>query len=574
MLLLSSGLFLLPAGWFSGISRAAEGQELAPEKIEFFEKRVRPVLVNNCAKCHNPDAMVAGLDLTTAEGFRRGGESGPLIDPEHPERSRLLLATGYEEKLKMPPAGRLRADELGVLETWVRMGAPWPGGPRADQVAAPRSTRVFTEEEKRFWAFQSVAHPEIPRTSPDQSGAGSSIDRFILAGLAVKGLAPAGPADRLTLLRRATYDLTGLPPTEAEIQAFEADRSPDAFARVVDRLLASPRYGEKWGRHWLDVARYADSTGNDEDHRYPHAWRYRDYVIGAFNRDLPYDQFVREQLAGDLLPAEGGGEVNRQGIVATGFLALGPKALAQQDKTRMLYDVYDEQVEVTGKAFLGLTISCARCHNHKFDPILTRDYYGMVSIFASTRSFRDPNAFVSQPLSKPLVTRAEYGRYQTALDAWKAGQKRLQLALETIVDTQKEARVASLGTRLADYMLAARQVYHSGGATSEVAASRQLDPEVLTRWAGYLKPGDDPRQHLLAWHQAEDPAAEARAYQRSFLKRLAGWQSGLAEWREKYRLALAQDGALPDRPTFVSGEDRFFAEIYLDKKGPFSVDEG
>ena len=580
MLLLSSGLVLLPAGWFSGVSRAADGQNLTPEKVEFFEKRVRPLLVKSCAKCHNPDAMVAGLDLTTAEGFQKGGESGSLIDREHPERSRLLLVTGYEEKLKMPPAGRLREDELGTLVTWVRMGAPWPGSPRAGEVAvavtAPRSTRPFTEEEKRFWAFRSVGHPEIPAvaTSPEQAWARSPIDRFVLAGLAGKGLSPAGPADRLTLLRRATYDLTGLPPTEAEILAFNADESPEAFAKVVDRLLASPRYGEKWGRHWLDVARYADSTGNDEDHRYPHAWRYRDYVIGAFNRDLPYDRFVREQLAGDLLPAEDGGEVNRQGIVATGFLALGPKALAQQDKTRMLYDVYDEQVEVTGKAFLGLTISCARCHNHKFDPILTRDYYGMVSIFANTRSFRDPNAFVSQPLTKPLVTRAEYGRYQKSLDAWKAEQMRLLLALETIIDTQKEARIASLRTRLADYMLAARQVYYSGGTTTEVAASRQLDAEVLTRWVGYLKPGDEPRQHLLAWHQAEDPDAEARAYQKSFLARLADWQSRLAGWREKYQLALTAEGTLPDRPTFVSGQDRFFAEIYLDKKGPFSIDEG
>ena len=570
-----AGVFL--AHWADGVSVDAFGQKPTPEKLEFFEKKVRPVLVNNCARCHNPKAMVAELDLTTAEGFLKGGESGPLVNRDQPEQSRLLLVVGYQEKLKMPPAGKLREDEIEALAEWVRMGAPWPGVEAARPVvaAAPRSGRAFTDEERKFWSFQPLAGVEVPEVSNLKSAnwARTPIDRFILARLAEKGLVPAKPADRLTLLRRATYDLTGLPPTEAEIGAFVADQSPEAFSRVVDRLLASPRYGEKWGRHWLDVARYADSTGNDEDHRYPHAWRYRDYVIDAFNRDLPYDRFVRDQVAGDLLPADDGGEVNRQGIIATGFLSVGPKALAQQDKARMLYDVYDEQVEVTGKAFIGLTISCARCHNHKFDPVLTRDYYGMVSIFASTRSFRDPNAFVSQPLTKPLVTKADYGRYQARLDEWKAGQKRLQLALETIIDTRKEARIGLLGAKLADYLLGARQVYHAGASVAEVAAHRQLEPEVLQRWVAYLKPGDEPRQHLLTWHQTEDPVAEAKAFQAAFTTRLADWQSKLAVWREKYRAAVGAKSALPDRPTFVSGEDRFFAEAYLEKKGPFSVDD-
>ncbi|MFM8394683.1 MAG: PSD1 and planctomycete cytochrome C domain-containing protein, partial [Acidobacteriota bacterium] len=555
-------------------TRAGGQDATTPAQIEFFEKRVRPVLATHCAKCHNPNAMVAELDLTTAEGFRKGGESGALVDRDHPEKSRLLKVVGYEEKLKMPPSGKLRDDELEALATWVKMGATWPGAPvaAAGGAPAPRSGRAFTEDEKNYWAFQRIGQP-VPPAVKNGRWVRNPIDRFILAGLEAKGLEPGRPADRLTLLRRATYDLTGLPPTEAEIRDFLADQSPEALAKVVDRLLASPRYGEKWGRHWLDVARYADSTGNDEDHRYPHAWRYRDYVIDAFNRDLPYDQFVREQLAGDLLPAEKGGEVNRRGIVATGFLALGPKAIAQQDKERMLYDVYDEQVEVTGKAFLGLTISCARCHNHKFDPLLTRDYYGMVGIFASTRSFRDPRAFVSQALTKPLVTRAEYEAYQKSLDSWKAEDKRLKLALETIIDRQKESRIAALKDRLADYMLAARQVYHSGATVEALAAARNLDVAILRKWVDYLKPGDDPRQHLLAWHQAEDPAAEARAYQSAFVKRLGEWQPKLAEWREKYQKAIVERAALPDRPTFVDGEDRFFAEIYLGKKGPFSVDD-
>lgn len=569
LVLAGSALYLLPLDRTSALE-----QEPTSAQIEFFEKRVRPVLMTNCAKCHNPNAMVAELDLTTAEGFQKGGESGKLINRDHPEKSRILLVVGYEEKLKMPPAGKLRDDELEALAAWVKMGAPWPGGSVAGVTtpAPPRSTRSFTDDEKRFWAFQPMARP-VPPPVADTSWGRNPIDRFILARLESKGLAPARPADRLTLLRRATYDLTGLPPTETEIRDFLADQSPNAFARVVDRLLASPRYGEKWGRHWLDVARYADSTGNDEDHRYPHAWRYRDYVIESFNNDLPYDQFVREQLAGDLLPDGKGHEVNRRGIVATGFLALGPKAIAQQDKERMLYDVYDEQVEVTGKAFLGLTISCARCHNHKFDPLLTKDYYGMVGIFASTRSFSAPKAFVSQALTKPLVTGAAYGSYQKSLDAWRQEDKRLKLALETIVDHQKESRIARLKDRLADYMLAARQVYHSGAKVPELAASRNLDPTILTKWVTYLKPGDDPRQHLLAWHQAEDPAAEARIYQVALIKRLGEWQPRLAEWRSKYQKAISDKAMLPDRPAFIDGEDRFFAEIYLGKKGPFSVDE-
>ncbi|NBO64859.1 MAG: DUF1553 domain-containing protein [Acidobacteria bacterium] len=581
-LVLGLGIALCCLHWLPGeLSVGAVTPQSAAGGDEFFEKKVRPILINSCAKCHNPKAMVAGLDLTTGEGFRRGGDSGPLLDSEHPAKSRLLQVVGYEEKLKMPPAGKLRSEEIESLVEWVRMGAPWPGV-EAPVVASlpPRSGRDFTTAERNFWSFQPLSRFERTNSKSDSNGlmkeadwANGQIDRFILAGLSAKGLPPSKPADRLTLLRRATFDLTGLPPTESEIRAFLADHSAEAFSKVIDRLLASPRYGEKWGRHWLDVARYADSTGNDEDHRYPHAWRYRDYVIDAFNQDLPYHQFVREQVAGDLLPAEDGSEVNRRGIIATGLLAIGPKALAQQDKARMLYDVYDEQVEVTGKAFLGLTISCARCHNHKFDPILTRDYYGLVSIFASTRSFRDPDAFVSQPLTKPLIGKADYSSYQLKLEEWKNEQKRMRLALESIIDARKGARIERLKSRLADYMLAARQVYHTGADATNLAQTRQLDLEVLRRWVQYLKPAEDPRQHLLAWHQAEDPAAEARSFQSAFIARLTAWQTRLSAWQEKYRAAIEAKTALPDRPVFVSGEDRFFAETYLEKKGPFSVDE-
>ena len=298
------------------------------DATEFFEKQIRPILMTNCSPCHNPQAYVAKLDLTTAEGFARGGESGALINPANPEQSRLLKVIGYSETLKMPPKGKLPAGEIAALTQWVTMGAPWSKTAAVQPQSkwtASKSTREFTDEEKAFWAYKPLAQVAPPKVK-NRNWVKSPIDAFVLRKLEEKGISPAPPADRLTLLRRATYDLTGLPPTEQEMQEFFADKSPQAFARVVERLLASPRYGEKWGRHWLDVARYADSTGNDEDHRYPHAWKYRDYVIEAFNKDLPYDQFVREQLAGDLLPAADGGEVNRRGIVATGFLALGRKS--------------------------------------------------------------------------------------------------------------------------------------------------------------------------------------------------------------------------------------------------------
>ncbi|HEX5084402.1 MAG TPA: DUF1549 domain-containing protein, partial [Blastocatellia bacterium] len=351
---------------------------------EFFEKRIRPIFAASCQRCHNPRSKVAGLDLTTAEAFQRGGDGGPVINKEKPEESRLLKVVGYDGEMKMPPSGKLKDHEIADLTEWVKMGAPWPGSVTPAPLAITRvasgggpknpAAKSFSEEEKAFWAYQPLRalSAQAPAQIKDEAWAQSPIDRFILRKLEDKNLKPAPPADKMTLLRRATLDLTGLPPTANEMRDFLADQSPDAFNKVVERLLASPRYGERWGRHWLDVARYADSTGNDEDHRYPHAWKYRDYVIESFNNDLPYDQFIREQVAGDLLPAKNPGEVNRRGIIATGFLALGPKAIAQQDKKKMLYDVYDEQVDVTTKAFLGLTVACARCHDHKFDPILTK----------------------------------------------------------------------------------------------------------------------------------------------------------------------------------------------------------
>jgi cytochrome c553 len=548
----------------------------AADQTDFFEKQVRPILVRHCAACHNAKAGIAGLDLSSAEGFQRGGESGPLIDREHLRESRLLKVIGYQEKLKMPPAGKLKDEEIATLTAWISVGAPWPNTKTQAAIVSEAkatnrsSARGFSEAEKKFWAFQPISHPELPVVR-NRSWVKTPVDAFILKKLEEKELVPAEPADKLTLLRRAAYDLTGLPPSETEIREYLADNSPEAFKKVVERLLASPRYGEKWGRHWLDVARYADSTGNDEDHRYPYAWKYRDYVIETFNKDLPYDQFVREQIAGDLIEPENSPGVNRRGIIATGFIALGPKAIAQQDKKKMLYDVYDEQVDVTTRAFLGLTVACARCHNHKFDPILTKDYYSMVGIFASTRSFSDPLAFVSQSLYKPLVAKQEYDLYLARKKAHEVEVKRWQDEMSGIVDHAKDKLIAEQAERLAEFMSAAHSVYHEKKDLRAVAGQRQLDEGLLKKWVDYLQPGK-VKQHLLEWHNSppDELARVAGDYQKRFLARLAEWKVEEGKWRASYEEAARGGKELPSRPEFTAGKDRFFHEVYFGK-GPFSV---
>ncbi len=564
-------LILLAIAWFA--SRDASARQ---NTDEFFEKKVRPILAQKCQACHNAKAGMAGLDLSTAEGFAKGGDSGPVVDIEKPENSRILKVISYDDKLKMPPTGKLKDEEIAAITEWVKAGAAWPGSnsgakevpKRSETAAAPIK---FTDEEKKFWAFQPMSAVEPPQVK-NEAWVKSPIDRFVLARLESKGLTPAPPATKVALLRRATFDLTGLPPTPAEITAFLADQAPNAFARVVERLLASPRYGEKWGRHWLDIARYADSSGNDEDHRYPHAWRYRDYVIDSFNSDLPFDQFIVEQIAGDLLPSNG---VNRRGIVATGFLALGPKALAQQDKTKMLYDVYDEQVDVTTKAFLGLTVSCARCHDHKFDPIRTRDYYSMISVFASTRSFSKPQEFVSEPLTIPLVPKNEFDRYEAARRANDDLMKRKQNEIDDLINRVKDPAARAAAAQLAAIMIASRRVYASNADPAEEARKLGLKLDRFQRWVNYLKPGK-PREHLLAWENAAPADIErvANEYQTRFSARLVEWNKKVAEWRTKYDEAIAKNKSpLPGKPEFEAGHDRFFAQVYFDKEGPLQFSE-
>ena len=358
--------------------------------IEFFEKKIRPVLIERCHECHAADKKVkAGLRLDHAEGWLRGGDSGPAVVPGKPDESPLIKAIRYTklEFEAMPPKSALPKEEVALLEEWVRRGAPAPTTP-APVAGATSGRRAMTVEEgRRFWSFVPPVRPAAP--AADAAGwARTEIDRFIAARWKDKDLAPAPDAAPAALLRRASFDLLGLPPSPAQIAAFERDPSPAAFARFVDEMLASPHFGERWGRRWLDVARFAESSGGGRTLLFKDAWRYRDYVIDAVNRDLPFDEFIREQIAGDLLPAANPAERARR-LTATAFLTLGPTNYEEQNKDQLRMDVVDEQLDTLGKAFLGMTLSCARCHDHKFDPVTLRDYYGLAGILRGTHTLHN-----------------------------------------------------------------------------------------------------------------------------------------------------------------------------------------
>ncbi len=339
-----------------------------PEQLRFFEAEVRPLLVMHCHKCHGPKNQSGGLRLDTAEGFKAGGDSGPLSD------GKLFLSAVRHEGPEMPPKKKIPDADIAVFAKWVKLGAPWPaGGP------ATRIRGVITDADRAFWAFQPLKAAAAPPVK-DAAWAADAIDRHILAKLEAKGLTPNAPADRRTLLRRLAYGLTGLPPTPEEAEAFLNDTRPDAYARLVDRLLASPAFGERWGRHWLDVVRYADTAGDNSDYPVPQAYRYRDWVIAAANADQPYDEFVRDQIAGDLLP----GSTDAQKI-ATGYLAGARRFGSYEDKRYQWWLTYEDTIENAGRAFLGLGLSCSRCHDHKFDPIFQDDYYALYGIFRGTR---------------------------------------------------------------------------------------------------------------------------------------------------------------------------------------------
>jgi hypothetical protein len=413
----------------------------------YFEKNVRPLLTAKCYACHSAASqpVMGGLRLDDRESILRGGSRGPAIQAGQPAGSLMLQAVrGEAGPLRMPPGGNLTDTEKAALAEWIAMGAPWGN-------AALR----LPPSAAKFWAFVPPSKPAVPEAL-DPKWVQSPVDAFILREMRQRGLRPAPPADRRTLIRRVTFDLTGLPPTPAEVKAFLEDGTSNAFAKVVDRLLASPRYGERWGRHWLDVARYADSNGLDENLVYKNAFRYRDYVISAFNKDKPYDRFLTEQLAGDLLPETGRPEEAYERWTATGFLSLGAKMLAEDDPVKMEMDIIDEQMDTAMRAFTGLTVGCARCHDHKFDPISQKEYYALAGIFKSTKTMENFKV-VARWHEHVLAPPADRER----LAAHLARVEALNKEAGRITKTENELMTAAAKANAGIYLLAAAQAMRS-----------------------------------------------------------------------------------------------------------------
>ena len=429
-----------------GVVPARAADEAKPTDLEFFEKKIRPVLAAKCVECHGSEKAQANLRLDVAGAWLVGGDSGPVVVPGEPEESRLLLALRHDgSDVDMPPDGKLSDDVIRLMEVWIARGAP---APKERLGSLPKSS-IDIEAGREFWSYEPPVSQPLPSVSRTDWPT-DWIDAFVLARLEESGLDPSASADRATLARRLTFDLLGLPPEPEEIDAFVNDSSPAAYENFVDRLLASPQFGERWGRHWLDVVRYAESV-TLRGLVFHEAWRYRDYVVDQFNADRPFDQFVREQTAGDLLSSESIKQSQRQ-RVATTFWTMGNSNLEDQDKRQLDMDVVDEQIDVMGKAFLAQTIGCARCHDHKFDPIPTADYYALAGILRNTQRLEHANVsgWVERPLPLPPDQEQAYAKQDA------------QIAKFTKQIEQTRKRIADLSPDGA------------GGATGQPARSADL----------------------------------------------------------------------------------------------------
>ena len=419
---------------FGANGYSQEKPEFDVADLKFFESKIRPLLIKHCYECHSSKGgeLEGGLSVESREALLKGGDSGAAIVPFKPVESLLLAAIEYSDDFyQMPPESKLPQEVVAVFKKWIEMGAPDPRAAVENNDTSPRV--IDFEQSRKFWAFKTPQRPALPSVK-NQAWVSNAIDTFILSELERAELKPAIAADRRTIIRRVTFDLTGLPPTVAEINAFLADTSPVAYENLVERLLASPRYGERWGRKWLDVARYADSNGLDENIAYVNAFRYRDYVVRAWNQDLSFANFLQQQLAGDLLdPQQDASPQDRlDRLTATGFLSIGPKMLACDDGQKMEMDIIDEQLDTMSRAFMGLTMGCARCHDHKFDPIPSKDYYALASIFKSTKTME--NFKVVANWHEYLLDTPET---KIALEKYNAAVKQLDDELAAI---QKEAR--------------------------------------------------------------------------------------------------------------------------------------
>ncbi len=449
----------------------------------FFEERVRPILAERCFGCHGPAKQMSTLRLDSRASILKGGERGPALLPGKPADSLIVRAINRSGALKMPPSRPIPASEVEALTEWIRMGAYWPEPP------TKKKTPV------QLWSLRPVQPPRVPAIQNPKSKIQNPIDAFVFAKLREKGLKPAPAADRRTLIRRAYFDLIGLPPDPKEVDAFLNDRSPGAWEKVIDTLLASPHYGERWGRHWLDVARYTDSLdsrglGGEGDVAF--AWRYRDWVVDAFNRDLPYDRFIADQIAGDLIPADKPGEYNRAGVIATGFLAIGNWGNGDADKDKILTDIADDQVDVVSRAFMALTVACARCHDHKFDPISQRDYYAMAGIFFSTHILAKltPKGEGEKPMRIALASKQDLERRAQHAERLKALEAKLQTTIDQVYSRHAEAmRPQTAAYLMAAWDYSARPTSESALSLPDFAQKRELKEYALRQWLEVLNPG-------------------------------------------------------------------------------------
>jgi hypothetical protein len=471
----------------------ALARPLTPSEAD-FEKHVRPVLVEHCQRCHGGKKQMGGLRLDSREALLKGGDSGPAVVPGKADASRLIHAVRHTGELKMPPKSKLPAPALAALEAWVRAGAPWP---------AAHPVSAASEEWKRHWAFQPV-RAVAPPAVKDAAWPRNPVDRFILAKLEAKGLVPSPEADRRTLIRRLSFDLVGLPPGAEEVEAFVADTHPSAYDRLVDRLLASPRHGERWARYWLDVARYADTKGYVffEEANYPWGWTYRDYLIESFNEDRPWDRMVLEQLAADQLPLG----KDRRPLRALGFVTLGGHFMNNP------HDILDDRIDVVTRGLLGLTVSCARCHDHKFDPIPTADYYSLYGVFASSTEPTVPPVYEHAPTTAVYAAFVkELAKREKALADFLAGK---------FDHLRKSAR-----SRAAEYLLAAhaRRGQPRADEFMLIADGNDLNPAMITRWQAYLERTGRAHHRVWApWHAlAALPEKDLAARAKDVLARLA-----------------------------------------------------
>ncbi|MGA2250360.1 PSD1 and planctomycete cytochrome C domain-containing protein [Terracidiphilus sp.] len=537
---------------------------------DFFENKVRPILANSCYDCHDETAK-GGLRVDQKAAFFKGGTHGALIVPGDPDKSLLIVAVRQSGDLKMPKGGKLSDAEVAVLTQWVKMGAPWPDTATVTAGNPTAKTGQITEEQRGFWSFlplKPIAPPPIPSFGSDkryEHWPHTPINNFVLAGMHTASLEPAPEADRRTLIRRVTFDLTGLPPTQAEVDAFLNDKSPNAWEKVVDRLLASPRYGERWGRHWLDIARYAedDVRGLDPKGRgfmpFQGAWRYRDWVIQSFNDDVPYDKFVTLQLAGDLVPSKSDTE-HKANLVATTYLGAGPWVWDQAEPIQGRADERNERVDAVTRGLLGLTVACARCHNHKYDPIAQRDYYKIVSIFASS-------TYKEYPVESPASAEA--------FDKKNLEAAKLQGGLREYTTALSKQLADALSIQSADYMTAAWSVSGKPRKTvDQIASQKQLDPELLQRWVDYLAK-DHTYSYLQDWKaMIASPTStedQARVLAEAFQKTVVRVHAKAAEIDEQNEIIRAKNDVpkhryLDAKPSEFETFDQFCPGCELELK--------